>query len=366
VLHVSLVLTAILLIAAHAAARADPQPVRYRSYLGWGFAVAVLPFCFVAVFPSVFVLYLALGVALAAWHLNRRRVRVFFPYSLAAVLVVYGGTFWFLWQGYSQLVALRDRFPLESMAERVPEPEHRATGVREESLERFETEVLTGRFTRRSYLFDRLHRETLERFANSSGFGVARMVTPRPTDRNLSEPLDRADPPPQPESSGPAWELGDVQFKLPEHDRTAAHQLHTAGLINFVNPDGWGYVRSRREVAGFLPHAFSRVPTGREWKVVRVELVGLLKHPEPVVYPSDRLPAMADLKDAPTRPPDAFETAGVAAIRKGDDGFGGRRGDEVRYVGAVRSAEACVKCHGGERGDLLGAFSYRLRPAGVP
>ncbi len=142
-----------------------------------------------------------------------------------------------------------------------------------------------------------------------------------------------------------------------------AKPQHADGLTDFVNPDGWGYVRSPREVAGFLPHAFSRVPEGREWKVVRVELVGLLKHPEPVVYPSDRLPAMADLKDAPTRAPDAFEAAGVAALRKGDDGFAGRRGDEVRYVGAVRSAEACVKCHGGERGDLLGAFAYRLRPA---
>ncbi|HEX4607556.1 MAG TPA: hypothetical protein VH092_05055 [Urbifossiella sp.] len=35
--------------------------------------------------------------------------------------------------------------------------------------------------------------------------------------------------------------------------------LHANGLTDFVNPEGWGYVRSRREVAGFLPHAFSRV-----------------------------------------------------------------------------------------------------------
>ncbi len=30
-------------------------------------------------------------------------------------------------------------------------------------------------------------------------------------------------------------------------------------------------------------------------------------------------------------------------------------------LGAVRSAKQCVKCHGGSRGDLLGAFSYTLR-----
>ena len=32
----------------------------------------------------------------------------------------------------------------------------------------------------------------------------------------------------------------------------------------------------------------------------------------------------------------------------------------ILLLGAIRSADQCVKCHGGERGDLLGAFSYRL------
>jgi mono/diheme cytochrome c family protein len=29
-------------------------------------------------------------------------------------------------------------------------------------------------------------------------------------------------------------------------------------------------------------------------------------------------------------------------------------------LGAVRSTRQCVACHGGDRGDLLGAFSYAL------
>ena len=29
-------------------------------------------------------------------------------------------------------------------------------------------------------------------------------------------------------------------------------------------------------------------------------------------------------------------------------------------LGAIRSAKQCVQCHGGQRGDLLGAFSYTL------
>ena len=94
----------------------------------------------------------------------------------------------------------------------------------------------------------------------------------------------------------------------------------------------------------------------------RVESVGLLAHPEPVVYVSERLPAMADLRSAPTRPLDEFEADALAAVRRGEDGHAARRGDEVRFVGAVRSARQCVGCHGGERGGLLGAFSYTLEP----
>lgn len=361
-LYVSLVPAAMLLAGAHAAARPDPQPVRWHRFLVWGlFALPLSLACFST--PVVARLFVLLAVALLAWRLTRRRVRWFLPYSFAAVVVAYGLSFWWAWQDHDQLNPLRERYRFESMADRVPEP-LRADPFAEPIADLDRADF---RAQMRAHLLQKLHEETVLDFVNRPGFGVGRIgYIRKPSEENLKVKEERDPPPPQPESPGPAWELGGVQFTLPEHDRSAARQLHANGLYDFVNVENWGFVRSRQQVAGFLPHAFSRVPAGREWKVVRVELVGLLKHPEPVVYPSDRLPAMADLKDAPTRAPDAFETAGVAAIRKGDDGFAGRRGDEVRYVGAVRSAEACVKCHGGERGDLLGAFSYRLRPAGVP
>lgn len=363
-LFISLVPSALLLIAAHSAARPAPHSVRWVGYIISGLALSFGPAFLMLVFPVVFLLALLLGAALIVWRVNRWRVRVFFPYSLTALALAYGFASWPAWGAYTRVLALRDRYPFESMADRVPEPRRTdgpAGGV--DAMSDSELRLLAkARYSFRHHELQRLHEWTTEAFVNNPGFGVSRMTRRVPSEKSLRGDSDRLDPPPQPESSGPPWELGGVRFTLPDHDRKAAHRLHTDGLLDFVNPDGWGYARSRGQVAGFLPHAFSRVPEGREWKVVRVELVGLLKHPEPVVYPSDRLPAMADLKDAPTRPPDAFEAAGVAAIRKGDDGLAGRRGDEVRYVGAVRSAEACVTCHGGERGDLLGAFSYRLRP----
>jgi hypothetical protein len=35
----------------------------------------------------------------------------------------------------------------------------------------------------------------------------------------------------------------------------------------------------------------------------------------------------------------------------------------LRMVGSVRSLKQCIPCHGGRRGDLLGAFSYSLSAA---
>ena len=33
------------------------------------------------------------------------------------------------------------------------------------------------------------------------------------------------------------------------------------------------------------------------------------------------------------------------------------RAGRVRVLGAIRAAKQCIDCHGGGRGDLLGAFS---------
>jgi hypothetical protein len=80
-----------------------------------------------------------------------------------------------------------------------------------------------------------------------------------------------------------------------------------------------------------------------------------------VAYLSDNLPRMDELREAATRPLDVFETAGLASLRGGEDLFVRESADGLRMLGAVRSLKQCVNCHGGERGDLLGAFSYTLR-----
>lgn len=363
-LYLSLVAAGILLLSAHVAARRDPYPVRWGSFLLVGFAVAFFPVCVGLMFTAVLGQFVLLVVALAVWPVVRGRHRRFLPYSLAAVVIPFSFSLASAWGRYRDGVALRDQYPFVSMADRVPEPIRGAVPTREAAarLDQFDRDT-ASRNDLNGYQLKRIHEATVERFVNSPGFGISRGI-PYPTDASLRGRAERRDqPPPQPIPPGSPWGTADEFGPVDDTDRGAFDDLHFEGVLDFVNREGWGYARGRREVAGFLPHAFCRVPVAKAWRVESVHLVGLLKHAEPVVYLTDRLPAMADAVTAPTRPVDAFEAAGLKEIRAGDDGYAGRRGDEVRFLGAVRSAAACVNCHGGERGDLLGAFAYRLRAA---
>jgi hypothetical protein len=137
---------------------------------------------------------------------------------------------------------------------------------------------------------------------------------------------------------------------------------HLMSVVDFVNHDGFGYFKERRKVAGFQSHRFSRLPWAeRNWTVETVDLVGLLLHDEPVAYVSANLPNMDELRGAPTRTLDVFEGDGLETLRNGEDLVVERTPTRMRMLGSIRAATQCVQCHGCERGDLLGAFSYWLR-----
>jgi hypothetical protein len=88
--------------------------------------------------------------------------------------------------------------------------------------------------------------------------------------------------------------------------------------------------------------------------------MGLVVHEQAVVYPSPNLPRMEDVQNIPTRLPDAFERDGLEALKAGEDLFFRGAGDKARMLGSIRATRDCVACHGGTRGDLLGAFTYTL------
>jgi hypothetical protein len=139
--------------------------------------------------------------------------------------------------------------------------------------------------------------------------------------------------------------------------------MHDRGVYDFLNPLSFGYVKDRQHVAGFQSHQFSQVPdAGKKWKLQALDLMGLVVHEKPVVYLSENLPRMDELRKAPMRELNAFESAGLKALRNGDDIFVREMPDHsVRMLGSLRAMKQCIDCHGGARGDLLGAFSYELR-----
>jgi hypothetical protein len=127
-------------------------------------------------------------------------------------------------------------------------------------------------------------------------------------------------------------------------------------------------------VAGFQPHAFSEAPSlsaepgpcgGRKplpWTLVRLELVGLLRHDTPVAYASENLPRMDELDEVPTRPLDPFERASLDALRADRDVVIEQHGGHILMLGSLRAGKDCLECHSVPRGTLLGALSYKLVP----
>src|SRR5262249_51591127 len=123
--------------------------------------------------------------------------------------------------------------------------------------------------------------------------------------------------------------------RLPSLEALAG--LHWQNGANFASPETLGYIKKRKEAAGFDPHKFryppylAGLPTLNQpdlkpkdqpkerWALKRLELVSLLKHERPVVYVSAQLPRMEDLKNAPTRDLDGFEAAGLKQLEAGEE-----------------------------------------------
>jgi hypothetical protein len=100
------------------------------------------------------------------------------------------------------------------------------------------------------------------------------------------------------------------------------------------------------------------------WEAKSIDLIGLLKSPEPMVYVSEKIQDADGQDQPPTRMLDPFEQAGLQALTKGENLFGRSRDGVIRLLGAVRAEASCVKCHRDKKeGDLLGAFSYVVREA---
>ena len=362
-LYFSLIATGLLLLLANGIAAYARHPI--VATLCGGVALFVVP-CSLE-YPAAAIQAILLCCAAADWRRARRSVS-FLRLSCIATLAAHGlaGILVLeIEQGYARL---RARYPYESLEGRLPTPRV-ARGVAplptatEQRLNRLEgdtpeAEALDGRRARQ---LKQLHERMVWQFVDNPGFGVRRMFYP--SEARLASSLRTEPVPAQPglhaTSTGPPDEPD------PHPVDGALGPLLDDSIVDFVNPQGFGLFKSRRRVAGFESHRFSRIPASRNrWQVRTLDLVSLLRHDPPAVYVSDHLPSMERLGETPTRSPDRFEALGLDALRRGEDILTAEGGRGVRMLGAIRSNGRCLDCHGGERGDLLGAFSYTLQAEG--
>ncbi len=215
-----------------------------------------------------------------------------------------------------------------------------------------------GSLRLRDESFAALHEHAIVAFINSPGFGQSRMPSMAVWLRRWTFEATTI---PQPDILSAA-----NQGYRPDMPLTAVRyeprylDLHRDSFANFVNPEGFGYFKDRRHVGFFRPHQFRSPPTTSA-DLVNITLIGLVLHDAPLAYISDALPRMDLLRKSKVRPLDEFETLGLARIKAGYLVVSLQEGNRLRLLGAIRATKQCVECHGCERGDLLGAFSYVLR-----
>jgi hypothetical protein len=380
-LFMSLVVSSLLVLAANWFVFRARQPVSKTITLC--LALTFGPIFMMFFLPAVAIQGLLLTLSVVVWDVARRRPHFFLRLSLVATLAAYACAAVLAWQSQQEYARLRSLYPFESMEQRVPAPGREVrnaplAGAPAQRLNTLEEMVQSESSSIRGWQLEKLHEDAIGLFVNSPGFGVARMM--HPSEGGIRVGVRREQVPRQP---GPritsVWSPGEFVQLSPDYENWLVPLLDTS-VLDFVFPRAWGYLKDRKHVAGFLAHRFSRIPhtndhgemlTGKpqstkvteskdRWKVQTLDLVGLLLHDEPVAYVSDHLPSMDKLRSAATRPLDKFETLGLIAVRKGKDLFISRDGESLRMLGGISSTKQCVACHGGERGDLLGAFSYTL------
>lgn len=255
-------------------------------------------------------------------------------------------------------------FPLVSLEGRLPAVAATPVGEvllsKESASDLLATEAATtARQTRRTELLRLLHEGTTEIFSAEIGQGSERM--PAIVEHVLAAAARVDGKPMQPEIVGspdtpqaPAAALETIEASL--------KSLHRLGVEEFANAQDFGFVtKDGKQAAGFLAHRITQpMKMDPRRRLKRFDLVGLLVNKQPVVYVSDKLPRMDELRTAPKRHLDGFEAAAVESLKTGeavvlrDDHHG------TRMVGAIRAGKQCLTCHETRRGELLGAFTYRF------
>ncbi|WP_020474344.1 hypothetical protein [Zavarzinella formosa] len=366
-----LFLSMILLVVVNHAARRPGRPVGVVS--ATGLVILFLTF-FAEVFAplvvmQIFIVYPAFYI----WRWSSGTPRQFLIISVSVTVLVYGVIGRKGFEKEREWAELRERYPYQSLEARLPTSamslnKNKLSDDSENQLEVLEEKISTTqslRFIYRRQALAQLHEAKTILFSDSMGFGISRMRA-RPSDThikaglhpdvNISQPASLLEVPQPNGRSSPVL----LRFENEE-----LREWHIKGIVDFTYPNAFGYMRDIRHVAGFESHRFSELPAPvLQWEVRRLDLAGLLTHENPVVYVSENLPCMDELRGAPTRSLDEFETPALEKLRQGEHLQVVNSSEGVRMLGAIRCVKQCEECHNSKRGDLLGAFSYTLRRIG--
>jgi hypothetical protein len=344
--------------------------------------IAAIPLMLSAVLTLHFLIMAGLMIV---WAIFGRRPAVLRTFAILAPIWPYTFGAMEIINDREKLARLRADYPVISVAERLgyeKPPADRPEAVADFAGTALAPAVLVnlvsqeerqGQVDYRNRIFETLHDETHDRFVGSMGFGPMRMahMFRLPPDRKPPQSIDQPEPNASPPDdatpeAGTAVAVKAEPMPSKGPSRSMLDYLHAGGTLQFVDPDRVGYVKDRDHVVGFEPHRFDSLPqldgaSAGEWRLAKLELVSLLKHPEPRVYVSAHLPRMEELKDAPTRPLEPFEARSLPQLRTARDTVVEEAPNTVRMLGAVRAGKTCLECHSVKRGELLGAFSYVLR-----
>ncbi len=328
----------------------------------------VLGFLLAIGFLVFFLHALANGIACLILIAIRPRPRIFTLILVGVMVVVYGFAFSQGAAKLSELRELRTRYPFKALSSRLAferSEQSRDTNTVETismspavaaNLAKQDQFQVQHQYFSRAEALRELHEDSSAEFARAAGFGLMRMpsLTYRLVDFERPEKLSL------PISLGISQSLS---------SKSELVSVHHVAISDFLSPDRMGYIKSRDAVAGFESHQFSTLGgswerefrSAKHWQVIRLELVGLLRD-KPRVYVSETLPPMDKIVEAPHRQLNDFEAGALPLLISQEDVVVDQQPERIRMLGALRASAACLQCHEGASGKLLGAFSYEIVP----
>jgi len=288
----------------------------------------------------------------------RVRVRFFATGLCLTMFVVYAFAVYSGLAEMRELTALKASYPFESIYDRLaferqnpPTPSIQLASMVDSRLDEQDSRLDPHyRYSSRTWALEQLHEHATAQFSRAAGFGLMRM----PSIRTEIVRLEPRSP---------------IRMPAPVAAFAPFETLHQSAVRNFVDPERMGYVRNRTEVSGFESHRLSSLKSDRgesaanaNWQVTRLELVSLLRQSEPRVYVSASMPEMDKLADVPTRSLNSFEEKALPQLVAQKDVVTDQQPNHIQMLGSLRAGKTCLECHSGERGKLLGAFTYELVP----